>query len=158
MPDLRQILDAALLLPKTGSETSRLEVGHDVIAYLVEGRGTDAVVLVNGGSMDFRQWDETAAELTSSYRVVRWDPRGWGASSQVTEPFSPVRDLATLLDHLKLSRVHLVGLSAGGGIALDFALTYPDRVGRLVLVAPTVGGWQWSESFQKRGEELIRAG
>ena len=158
MPDLRQILDAALLLPKTGSEASRLEVGHDVIAYLVEGRGSEAVVLVNGGSMDFRQWDETATELTGSYRVVRWDPRGWGASSQVTEPFSPVRDLAALLDHLKLSRVHLVGLSAGGGIALDFALTHPDRVGRLVLIAPAVGGWQWSESFQKRGEELIRAG
>ena len=159
MTDLRQLLAAALLLPKTVSgQSSRLEVGHDVIAYLVEGRGAETVVLVNGGAMDFRQWDEIAAELTASYRVVRWDPRGCGASSQVTEPFSQVRDLAALLDHLKLSRVHLVGLSAGGGIALDFALTHPDRVGRLVLVAPAVGGWHWSESFQKRGEELSKAG
>ena len=135
-----------------------LEVGHDVIAYRVEGRGPEALVLVNGGAMDFRQWDETAAALAESYRVVRWDPRGWGASSQVTEPFSNVRDLAALLDHLKLTRVHLAGLSAGGGIALDFALTHPDRVGRLVLIAPAVGGWSWSESFLKRGVDLARAG
>jgi pimeloyl-ACP methyl ester carboxylesterase len=159
MSDLRQILDTALLKPAETvfEQSSRLEVGRDVVTYVVEGRGTETVVLINGGVMDFRQWDEVASNLAASYRVLRWDPRGWGASPNATEPFSNVTDLASLLDHLKLTRVHLVGLSAGGGIALDFALTHPDRVSRLVLVAPAVRGWAWSESFQKRGAELAQA-
>jgi 3-oxoadipate enol-lactonase len=107
--------------------------------YETAGKGA-AVVLVHGGLVDSRQWDDQMPMLSKRYRVVRYDLRGYGRSQAPTGPFSHVEDLRALLDFLKIDRATIVGLSLGGMVASDFALEHPDRVERLVLVGSGLRG------------------
>jgi pimeloyl-ACP methyl ester carboxylesterase len=59
-----------------------------------------------------------------------------------------VDDLRALLDHLGIGRADIVGLSMGGGIAVDFALAYPEAVRALIPVDSTLGGFRWSEAWE----------
>lgn len=137
--------------------TRRLAVGRDTIAFVDEGAGP-AVVLLDGGAMGLGQWDAVAATLRrAGFRVVRMDARGWGQSPLPTEPYHPAADVRALLDHLGVERANVVGASTGGGHALDLALLAPERVARLALVAPAVGGWRWSASFAARGARQLAA-
>jgi 2-succinyl-6-hydroxy-2,4-cyclohexadiene-1-carboxylate synthase len=64
--------------------------------------------------------------------------------------------LAALLDGLGISRTALTGASMGGRIAVDFALAYPDRVDRLVLISPGLADWDWSDTWRAHWLELSR--
>ena len=116
----------------------------DGISYDVRGSGP-TVVLIHGGVLDRRMWDHEAEAWASQFRVVRYDLRGHGKSADLTVPYSSVDDLASVLDATGASRAHLVGLSKGGQVALDFALTHPNRVDRLVLVAAAPSGARGTE-------------
>lgn len=98
------------------------------------------VVLLHSGLTDRRSWYETAGRLDGRYAMVAYDRRGFGQSVASSESFSHVADLQALLDALDVDRAWLVGSSQGGKVALDAALTYPDRVAGLVLLAPAVSG------------------
>jgi pimeloyl-ACP methyl ester carboxylesterase len=74
--------------------------------------------------------------------VIRYDYRGHGRTTSEDVPFSNRDDLRALLDHLGVDRTHLLGLSRGAMIALDFTLESPERVSSLVWVAGGVGGFQ----------------
>jgi len=102
-----------------------------------------AVVLVHGGFLDRRMWDREFTWLARDYRVVRYDVRGHGRSQADTVAFADFEDLRALLDSLRIARAAVVGLSLGGGIAVDFALAYPDRASALVLVGPGVVGFPY---------------
>jgi len=115
------------------------EVNGTRLYYEASGSGP-AVVLVHGGLVDSRLWDEQMRPLSKSLRVVRYDLRGFGRSAAATESFSHVEDLRALLDFLKIEKASLVGLSLGGIIAADFALEHPARVERLVLVGAGLRG------------------
>jgi pimeloyl-ACP methyl ester carboxylesterase len=118
--------------------------------YEQQGNG-QAVVLVGGGSaMDSRQWDAQSDFLKGQFRVVKVDPRAIGRSGLPTTSFSNAEDLKAVLDSLEIDRATIVGLSYSGGIALEFALLYPQRVCGLVCAGPLVPGWQFSKSQQKR--------
>ncbi len=116
--------------------------------YEVQGKG-EAVVLIHSGGADLRDWEFIAPQLAQTYQVITFDGRGAGQSPPLLEPAHYVEDLRQLLDHLNLDRVILVGHSIGGQIATDFALAYPDRVTRLVLVAPGLSGFQFSPDVQQ---------
>ena len=76
--------------------------------------------------------------------MVRYDVRGFGGSGpRDSVPYQSHADLRALLDHLGIERAHLVGLSLGGRIAVDFALIYPERVQSLVLADPGLSGYMW---------------
>jgi len=127
------------------------------------------VVLVHGYSADLRLWDDTVpALLEAGFRVVRYDVRGHGRSLVPPSGYGfPVyaADLADLLDRLNVDRpisedlavgaVHLVGLSMGGGIALQFALEHPERVRSLTLVDSTLPGFTYSPEFERDIEEMV---
>jgi 3-oxoadipate enol-lactonase len=115
------------------------EVNGTKLYYEAMGTGP-AVVLVHGGLVDSRLWDDQMKPLARRFRVVRYDLRGFGRSAPATESFSPLEDLRGLLDFLKIERASLVGLSLGGIIAADFALEHPERVERLVLVGAGLRG------------------
>jgi pimeloyl-ACP methyl ester carboxylesterase len=104
-----------------------------------EGEGP-AVVFVHGGLGDLRLWEPQAKLLARRFRCIRYDLRFWGQSDAPGEEFSPVDDLVGLLDELDVERAALVGLSLGGGLALDVALAHPDRTWALVHVAAGVTG------------------
>ena len=111
------------------------------LAYAVSGSG-EAVVLVHAFSVDRRMWEPQVAALEKRFRVVRYDLRGHGQSAVPGEPYKAFDDLKEVLDTLKIDRATIVGLSAGSEIAINFALTYPGRVVRLVLAAPGVTGFK----------------
>lgn len=132
-------------------ESGFTEVNGARLYYEAMGKGP-AVVLVHGGLVDSRLWDAQMKPLSKRFRVVRYDIRGYGRSAPPTGEYHPLEDLRALLDYLKIERATLVGLSLGGIIAADFALEYPARVERLVLVGAGLRG-----DKQPRDERTTRA-
>jgi pimeloyl-ACP methyl ester carboxylesterase len=107
----------------------------------VRGAGP-AVVLIHGGQLDCRMWGDQLDAFSRQYRVIRYDVRGYGGSPRPDVPYSDAEDLAALLDYLEVAKAHLVGLSLGGRIAVDFALAHPTRVGSLTLAGPGLSGYE----------------
>lgn len=128
-------------------------------ALYVEAKGIGApVVLIHGGQLDRRMWDREFDSLAHEYRVIRYDVRGFGRSPPgERESFASYEDLAALLDSLGIARTSIVGLSLGGRIAIDFAIAHPDRVDRLVLLAPGVSGFPWSTGDTSSANAMERA-
>jgi 3-oxoadipate enol-lactonase len=97
-----------------------------------------AVVLIHGLAGDASAWNAQLALLKDRFRVIAFDNRGAGRSTQVDEPVS-TRDLAAdtlaLMDHLRIPHAQVVGRSMGGAIAQHMALMAPQRVDSLVLCA-----------------------
>lgn len=104
--------------------------------YEVKGRGFPLVFISGGGILDRRCWDEQFEVFAKKFRVIRYDVRGIGKSARPVHAFSHSQDLHDLLDFLKIKRAHVVGLSVGGAIAIDFAIEHPEIVDHLILAAP----------------------
>jgi 4,5:9,10-diseco-3-hydroxy-5,9,17-trioxoandrosta-1(10),2-diene-4-oate hydrolase len=101
------------------------------------------VVMLHGGGPGASAWSNfgrTMPVIAAAYRTVMMDLPGYGKtiSRPLTGHFFTIaaQTLAGLLDHLGIEKVHLIGNSLGGGTALRFALDYPKRTGRLVLMGP----------------------
>ncbi len=105
------------------------------------------MILLHGGMLDSRMWDAEMTALEGHYTAVRYDARGHGESSTPTGRFRHYDDLRELMTALELPRASLVGLSGGGRIAVDFALTYPDLVETLVLVATGLSAMTTKDPF-----------
>ncbi|RFZ53478.1 alpha/beta hydrolase [Mycobacterium liflandii] len=112
--------------------------------YHEAGVGNDqTVVLLHGGGPGASSWSNFARNievLAQQFHVLAVDQPGYGHSDKRAEhgQFNhyAARALKELFDQLGLGRVPLVGNSLGGGTAVRFALDYPDRAGRLVLMGP----------------------
>lgn len=101
------------------------------------------VVLLHAGIADLRAWDDMVPSLVDAgYRVVRYDARGFGASTTEDVDFSNRADLVAVLDGLGIGRAALVGNSRGGQIAFDTAIEFPDRVVAVVGVGSGPGGFE----------------
>ncbi|HUO87520.1 MAG TPA: alpha/beta fold hydrolase [Thermoanaerobaculia bacterium] len=114
-------------------------LAHRVDGGDAGGADLGTLLLLNGGFMSIGAWEPCVAPLAESLRVVRCDFRG-----QLRTPGPAHRELAdnvddvvALLDHLGLDRVHVLGTSFGGEVALLLAARRPERVASLVAV--TVG-------------------
>ncbi|MFC4356503.1 alpha/beta fold hydrolase [Halobium salinum] len=144
------------------------EVGvHSVdgteLHYRVAGDPDDpALVFLHAGIADSRMWDGFAGRFADRFRVVTYDLRGFGRSRHARGTFSHVGDLGTLLDALGAESASLVGASMGGAVAVDFALSHPERVDSLSLLAPAVGGYDFEDEATLDGwaeaEEAFEAG
>lgn len=110
------------------------------IFFEVSGQG-EPLLLIHAGVADSRMWDAQAARWAESRRVIRCDMRGFGLSAHAPGAFTFHDDLAELLRSLGVARADVVGASFGGAVALDLTLAHPELVGRLVLVAPALGGY-----------------
>jgi len=134
---------------------SYLHLNGSRLYYDTEGNGCP-IVLVHDGLCHCEVWNGVWEILKKRFRVVRYDRRGYGKSDVPTEPYLEMEDLHRLIEHLKLEKVTLVGSSAGGGLCIHYALDYPENVSSLVLVGAVVTGFDYSEHFQKRGDEIMR--
>jgi pimeloyl-ACP methyl ester carboxylesterase len=117
--------------------TGHVNIGGASLYYEMTGAGSP-VVLLHGLGLDHRMWDEQVAPLAHAHTVVRYDLRGSGRSTAGSHGGNHAEDLKALLDHLELVRVSLVGLSLGGGAAINFAVAYPNAVHALILVNPSI--------------------
>ncbi len=121
--------------------------------YEMMGAG-QPLVFVHAGIADSRMWDDQFAAFAARYRVIRYDIRGFGKSAMPPGPSSTSRDLHGLLTALGITRAHVVGLSIGGGIAIDFTLQHPEMVSALVLAASGLGGTQPSAEMQRADADV----
>jgi 3-oxoadipate enol-lactonase len=108
--------------------------------WVVEQGSGPAVLFVHGGLGDLRLWEPQARSLEPRFRCIRYDLRFWGRSESPGVEFNSVDDAIGVLDALDVDRAAIVGLSLGGGLALDVTLAHPDRVWALVHVAAGVSG------------------
>jgi pimeloyl-ACP methyl ester carboxylesterase len=126
------------------------------IFYIDTGGSGVPVVFLHAATGSSRVWEYQIPAFTAAgYRVVAFDRRGWGRT--LLDPAGPqpgtgADDLRGLLDHLGVDRVHLVSTAAGAFVALDFSISFPQRV-RSLVIANTIGGVQDAD-FLELGRRL----
>lgn len=104
------------------------------------------LVLIHGGLMDCRMWDGQMQYFSQYFQVIRYDIRGYGRSDSTVERFSHIEDLLTLFDFLKIEKAHILGLSMGGMIAIDFVLEYPQKAASIIPVASSLNGYLYKDA------------
>ena len=132
--------------------------------YEIHGDGPP-LVLVMGIGYDSSLWTlQQVPALSTRFRVVLLDNRDTGRSSRAGHPYAiadMADDVAGLLDELDIDRTHLVGLSMGSMIGMEFALQHADRLDRLVLAGPgaaparsavdPISVWNWVKANDPSG-------
>ena len=132
------------------TETGYIDVEGGRIYYESAGKGKH-IVLIHDGLIHHEIWDEQFPIFAEFSHVVRYDRRGYGRSPDPDAPFSNIADLNQLFLQLKMDKAVVFGMSAGGGLAIDFTLKYPEKVTGLVLVGAVVSGYGYSSHMFSRG-------
>ena len=112
------------------------------ICYEIQGEG-DPVVLVHGFGVKKEVWMCQFGPLSEKFKVIRFDNRGAGESDHPDELFTMemlAEDIRGLMDALNLEKAHVIAWSLGGMFAQHFAIKYPDRINKLVLIN-TLPNW-----------------
>lgn len=127
--------------------------------YQLTGAG-DCLTFIHGDTLDHRLWEDQVKFFSRHCKVLTYDMQGYGRSPNPTQSFAHHVDLKILLDSLNISSTHLVGLSLGGEIAIDFTLEYPQLVKSLTLANSALGGFDstvdWGVNIQA-GLETAKA-
>ncbi|HEY2780972.1 MAG TPA: alpha/beta fold hydrolase [Steroidobacteraceae bacterium] len=140
----------------SGRLERRFERPGGWLQYEVAGAG-DPVVFLHGFGLDAAMWDPQWPVFAAAHRVIRYDLRGYGASSTPQEPYSHVDDFLALSEFLRARPAHLVGLSMGGRFALRIAAQHPQAVRSLTLVDTALDGHSWSKEWLQRWQQITQA-
>ncbi|WP_175513972.1 alpha/beta fold hydrolase [Flavobacterium degerlachei] len=109
------------------------------IAYIKEGKGKQTIVFIHGLSSNADAWSRNIENLKEKYTCVALDLPGFGKSSKVAPAYTPIyyADIVVkLIDKLKLKNVIVAGHSMGGQAAIKLALNHPEKLKKLILIAP----------------------
>ena len=101
------------------------------------------LLLLEGWGYDSWMWFRQLPELSKKYKCIVIDNRGVGKSSKPDYPYEMnmfAKDAIGVLDHLDIQKTHILGISMGGFIAQEIALTYPNRVMSLIIASTSFGG------------------
>jgi pimeloyl-ACP methyl ester carboxylesterase len=118
-------------------ETGVAPVNGLELYYEIHGSG-EPLVLLHGGVVGIVMFCSNLQALASGRKVIAVELQGHGRTADVDRPLSyeaMADDVAALLRHLDIGRADVMGLSLGGGVALQFAIRHPDLVRKLVIVA-----------------------
>ena len=127
--------------------------------YEEVGQGTP-LLFVHEFAGDHRSWEPQLREFGKRYRCIAYAARGYTPSGVPADPNSysykhVMRDCVAVLDHLKIERAHIVGLSMGGYTTLQVALNHPGRVRSMTLAGTGSGSERWyTETFHQHSREL----
>ena len=130
----------ALSLPHPARD-GLADIGGVKLWYSDTGGSGEAVVLLHAATANAFGWIYQQSTLAKAgYRVITYSRRGrYPSEIGPSEPRgSAAGDLKLLLDMLRIGRVHVVGVAAGGIYATDFALSFPDRIASLVIAGSIV--------------------
>jgi len=120
----------------------KVQINGIDLFYDIKGAG-EPLLLIAGFLCDHAYWSLLMPSLVSHYQVIRLDNRGMGRSSAPDSPYSikhMASDVAALLDHIGIDKVHLVGHSMGGQIAQELVLANPQKVKTLMLLSSWAKG------------------
>ena len=122
-----------------------IQVGGFQIAFQRRGAGPPLVIL-HGALSDSRSWRMQLKGLSDDFAVVAWDAPGCGQSSDPPEDFrlpDYADCLAAFINEIGVERPHVLGISFGSGLALEFYRRYP-AIPRTLLLASAYAGWAGS--------------
>ncbi|WP_025724891.1 alpha/beta fold hydrolase [Acholeplasma granularum] len=130
------------------------------VYYDIKGEG-NPVLILNGIMMSTKSWEPFVHTISNNFMLIRLDFLDQGQSDSYETDYTQtvqVDLVKALLDHLNIDKVHLVGISYGGEVALQFALKYPNKLDRLIIynsVAYTtktlaLTGHKWNEYAESR--------
>jgi 3-oxoadipate enol-lactonase len=111
--------------------------------YWEESGTGEPLLLIMGLGYPHEMWHRTRPAVSAHYRTILLDNRGVGRSDVPEGAYSIAQmaaDAAAVLDAAGIAKANIFGISMGGMIAQEFALSYPDRVNRLVLGCTACGG------------------
>ncbi len=145
----------------------KIKANGITINYQVDGPdGAPWLVLSNSLATNLGMWDDQARELGRSFRVLRYDQRGHGATDAPAGRYTfelLIADAVALMDALGINKTHFGGLSMGGATALGLAQKHPERLDRVIVCdspcqsTPT-STQQWEERIvvaEKQGMEAL---
>lgn len=114
-----------------------LTKNNDKLYYEIHGKG-EPILIIAGGGADSRYYAGLASVLAENFQVILMDPRGSGKSDRGLQQYSfdlLVSDLVSLLRHLDINKINILGHSMGGMTAQYFAYQHPEYVKKLILWA-----------------------
>ena len=125
----------------TASGTHELRVKVDGTDIPVSHAGTrsETVILIHGAGSDRREWLQTISTLSAKYRVYAPDLIGFGENprGKISYDLDTFRDfIIGFMDEFGIQNATVIGHSLGGRISLEVAATMPERISRLILIAP----------------------
>lgn len=154
IPDRLSLIPLVLRTLYKRRKAQRAKVNGAELYYEIEGKG-ECLLFLNPLGADLTFWARQISALSKNYRVIAFDGRGSGFSTDANGNLSTqqmAEDAAALLRNLGITRTHVVGLALGGLVAQHLAAAYPSLVDRLVLMSSyakanvemeqTVGKWQ----------------
>ena len=129
-----------------------LPAGKLKIYYCEQGAGP-AVILLHAGFLDMHIWDNQVDSLSKTHRVILMDLPGHGQSGGIDTTIRIADVINQLMKHLKVATASFAGISLGATCAVDFAIAYPEKTSKLVLLSPGLNGWEHvlkSDTISKR--------
>lgn len=115
------------------------EIKGRVVEYSIMGEG-EPIMVMHGGHSNSKEEFGYENLIQNGYKIITPSRTGYGLTTPM-EPNEARRLYAALLDHLRLDRVHLIGISAGGPSAVKMAEEFPDRFQTLTLQCAVTGAW-----------------
>ena len=109
--------------------------------YEVHGKGVP-LVMIQGFAGNHQAWFFQTPVFKKYYKVIIFDNRGIGKTDKSSEPYTirtMAEDVIGLMDYLGIDKAHILGLSLGGMVAQEIAISYPERVIKLVLGSTFAG-------------------
>jgi 3-oxoadipate enol-lactonase len=130
----------------------KAEVNGQTLYYEVLGEEGEPLVCVMGLAANTLAWTLQMQPFGQRHRAVFFDNRDVGQSSMADGPYTiadMAQDALALADELELDSFHLLGLSMGGAIAQEMALSAPDRVRTLTLAVTFAGAGAWGQKLNE---------
>jgi Predicted hydrolases or acyltransferases (alpha/beta hydrolase superfamily) len=144
------------------ARSGHLRCGGDDLWYESFGDGTrEAVVLLNGLAMSTRAWYGFLPQLLDEFDVLLFDYPGQGQSSKADQPYSITQiaqGLTAIMDELGIARIHSMGISYGGFIAIEHARQFQQRLHTLTLSGIILSHEELFEQYEAISLRFYRLG
>ncbi|MFA5403710.1 MAG: alpha/beta fold hydrolase [Ignavibacteria bacterium] len=146
-------------------KTGYIDIGKAKIYYEEKGEGVP-LIMIHGGFINRKMWDDQFDYFSKDYRVIRYDVRNHGLTTSDLDVYTNYDDLNNIMEKLKIDKAVIMGLSMGGMITIDFAIAHPEKVIAIIPVSTGLSGfdkkdkdWQNFEknvnrAFEKEDNEL----
>ena len=142
------------------TEEGYLQIEDSKVHYKVSGTES-LVLLLHGGDLNLSAWDRQISDLNQqNFKTIRYSELGHGKTQKGKVDLKGTEIINHFVNEkCNGQKVTIIGLSWGGVLATDYALKYPDKVDKIILVSPGINGWDWfaNPKTRKKYEILQKA-